>query len=250
MDNTIKTNHNPPSEDELKTSLKQLFDDSRQLEKTMVMECIYPRDVMLEKDLPEGNNQITFAPFWEIDELNAFVQLHLDHFKFISDYTARARICLVLYCHILEADFPMAVIYNLLRILGHEKPSWMFLGLDEKQKEKVCQYPSGKICEILRRSAVLKQPIGAMLDRMWKSAIRNSFMHSNYMLTSDRFIPTKGLSPISRNNINSMQENLMNPTPTIEDIICHGFSAVSFLSSFNHEYKIYRELYPIDFTRK
>jgi hypothetical protein len=203
---------------------------------------------MLEQGLPEGKKQITFTPFWEIDELNAFIQLHLDHYNSVSNDNSRARICLVLYCHILEADFPMAIIYNLLRILGQEKPSWVFVSLDDKQKEIVCQYPTGKIREIYRRSTTLKYSIGELLCRLWKDTIRNSFMHSNYAIKADHFIPCKGLSPISRKS--GIQENAMNPTPTVEDIICYGFSAVSFLSYFNHEYRGLRELYPIDFTRK
>jgi hypothetical protein len=115
------------------------------------------------------------------------------------------------------------------------------MGFGKKQSPIVCEHPSQKVREINRRSTSLALPIGELLARLWKDAIRNSYMHSNYAFKAGRFIPCKGLSPISRKNETSIVENSMNPTPTVDDIICYGFSAVSFLSCFNHEYKMARE---------
>lgn len=101
-----------------------------------------------------------------------------------DDLESRARLQLQGYVHIMEADFPYMVIWNLLRIVGRERVEWRFTN---ESGETPLEFVEERICDIERRSKSERFTIGTVLRGMWSREIRNAFAHSQYYIRDGSF---------------------------------------------------------------
>jgi hypothetical protein len=113
------------------------------------------------------------------------------------------RLKVMIYCHIMEADYPYLVLLNLLRILRGKSCCFTFYRRnedDEIQKDKhgkpqFCRKLYEKIGELSREDRALNTGIGGMLSDLLKGDLRNAFAHSQYTVESDgSFIVTRYFS--------------------------------------------------------
>ena len=97
---------------------------------------------------------------------------------------ARARIALLLYCHITEANFLYHCIYNLL-LSAEGQPPKVFNFLD-KYKNGVPPSVPAKLAEINAKSVQLGlSGIKLIFDEIIRPEIRNAFFHSDYIIFDD-----------------------------------------------------------------
>ncbi len=188
-----------PTDSEITQAVQSLFSASASLDRNARWNALVPTDLDLSaQPLPQGQKQISFVPYLEFREVNAFV----DYFGKLVVSSGRIdenaiRLMLMVYCHIMESDFWPTLVWNKLRLLAEKQPSWHFTHKTRKGNNEVCVYPKDKFKEIRDLAGSVHHPIGDVISRIWDSNLRNAFSHSCYMLT-DRFIPTKWISPISR----------------------------------------------------
>jgi len=197
--------------------------------------------VPIDKDLQSGDKLITYVPDWEMHEIWAFV----DDFKTILDglqnnQALKTRIEIMIYCHIMEADFPFSVLWNLSRILNQQQCEWTFSRITKKGKPSTCKYPGEKIGELKELSKQKGLLIGELLKQLWQANLRNAFSHSQYFFGADYFVGTRQFSPISRDANTS-------PYKTVryshEEINALYQGAYDFLFAFVRFYKFYIEPY-------
>lgn len=94
---------------------------------------------------------------------------------------ARARIGLLLYCHITEASYIYHVIYNLLLTVEKQPPK-LFSFLD-KYRGSVPPSATTKVNEIREKCVANGYvELDAVLDDLIRPDIRNAFYHSDYIL--------------------------------------------------------------------
>jgi hypothetical protein len=105
---------------------------------------------------------------------------------------------LVGYCRMMESDLPFAVVWNLLRAASGKPGSWTFTKVSKTGNILTCEYPREKIEEICSLSHNLSMKVGGVLAEIWDPYLRNSISHARYFLTDNRYVPSRGLSPISR----------------------------------------------------
>jgi len=155
-------------------------------------------------------------------------------------FTTRLR--LVSYCHIMEADLPYAVLYNLLRIIGGLAVCWTFFqrnANDEVCKRPngqkiVCEYPGQKIDQLAELSERARMSIGDILRRMWRKDVRDAFSHHQYYLHDNGdFAGTRDISPISHQGAPGAGKNV---SVTNEEIAALHQAAEAYLSSFIRAY--------------
>jgi len=92
---------------------------------------------------------------------------------------AKVRLALMLYCHIIETDFPYHCLYNLLLTVEGREPPKTFSFLDK--------YKSGIPPSVPDRLAAIKAKaiehkflgINAIFDQIVRADIRNVFVHSD-----------------------------------------------------------------------
>jgi hypothetical protein len=193
-------NDNIPSKTEIESSILGLFNRTKEIDRIVLWRACIPTDPVLDKHAAkEGKRGVTYGPLYEWQELKLFIWSFEELLKRSSnDLDLQVRIMMILYCHIFEADFPFAVIWNLMRAINGQRESWTFIGQDKKGDPLVCEYPSQKIREIKRISDEIGLNIGNVINDLWNDNLRNSFSHSQYCISDDEILFTKNLSPISR----------------------------------------------------
>jgi hypothetical protein len=94
---------------------------------------------------------------------------------------AKVRIALLLYCHIVEANFLYHCLYNMLLTVAREPPKvFSFL---ERYKNGVPPSVSSKLVEIKARASQHGfDQIKLVFDEIVRPDIRNAFFHSDYIL--------------------------------------------------------------------
>jgi len=189
-----------PSKYEIECSISELFNKAREIDRIALWRATIPTDPVIDKHAEkEGKRAVTYAPWNEWRELKSFIWSFEDLLKKSSDDQAlQVRIMMVLYCHVFEADFPLAVIWNLMRVISGQGESWTFIGKDRKGKPLVCEYPSQKVREIKRISDEIGLNLGNVINKLWNDDLRNSFSHSQYFISDYEILFSKNLSPISR----------------------------------------------------
>lgn len=146
----------------------------------------------------------------ELVELRCCVKLLNAQIRLLKqdDHQADAvRLMLFCYLHIIEADYPYALIYNALCFSHNKDPLWNFLDLadgeDEKQKNKrrkKLQHPECKYEYIKQEFYKTSDDLFLPLDRLYKSHIRNAVAHSHFYVdqNSGMIFITADYSSISR----------------------------------------------------
>ncbi len=218
-----------PNKDEIVQSIGDLFGSALFNYPEKILSAL----IVIDKELIKGNKIINEVVHQETDELCRFVNNFSDYINQTQDKSQRARLEVLLYCHIMEADLPMTVIWNLLHILTNEPIEWTFKALIPwKKKTVVCEHPSEKIEDIKRLSNLSRQRIGNILERLWCPNLRNAFSHSQYIIGGNYFMPSGWLSPLSRKR----KEDI---TPYTFDEIDLLYSGVrELLFSFINAYKM------------
>lgn len=219
-----------PTGDEISRALFGLFKRALSCDQRVLRKTLFPGD-------PELGLSVTYVPSWEYDELKNFVKMIEDIIP-LHKKSDKTRLRLIGYCHIMEADVPFTVIWNLLRIIAGQEPSPKFV-VQDKGKEKVCEHPTQKISAIANLDLQLKKPIGVgdCLKRLWDSRVRNAFSHSQYELKgayNGYMMLTGGLSPHSRKSVNHIRGGKGNPS--FDDIRDLYQGALDLLNSFDAKY--------------
>jgi hypothetical protein len=128
------------------------------------------------------NSGMEEAGWQPIGETQAFVQDLLGLINGPLHQHAKVRVALLLYCHIVEANFINHCLYNLLLTVEGQQPPKVFSFLD-KYRNGVPPSVSAKIDEI-KAKAIAQQflDINAIFDQIVRPEIRDAFFHSDYIL--------------------------------------------------------------------
>jgi hypothetical protein len=186
-------------EQEIIESIDEVFQVCAQLDRKSLWNAVVPTDPQLGHELPPGHKPVTYIPSFEFFELEEFIAL-INSLVSSSSLTQENKIRLMLtgYCRIMESDLPLAILWNLLRAASGAAESSTFTRISKDGDTLTCEYPREKIDEICRLSSALSMKIGGVFDQLWDPYLRNAVSHSQYFLRGDRFLPSGGLSPISR----------------------------------------------------
>lgn len=189
--------------------------------------------VPIDRTHKPRETSITYVPDWEMKELCEFV----NDFKTLHDnpdfnQSLKTRIEIMIYCHIMEADFLFIVLWNLLRILNGQQCEWTFSGMTKKGGKFVCQYPRQKIAEIQGLSLQTGMAIGEVIGKFWRGDLRNAFSHSQYCLCGNYIINTKDLSPLSREETMPVNKGVSYSPQEIENLSLQEIEAL-YLCTYN-----------------
>jgi|GEM_PF-6383114 len=175
---------NCPTDSEIIIAVEQLFRATASFNAVTRLNALIPTDleISVSNSLPQGK-VVTDIPLNEFDEVNNFVSQFEDFIRLGPTEENAIRIKLIVYCHIMEADFWPTLIWNQLRLLSQEQPSWSFTRITSKGKILVCEYPREKFEEIRLLANRVEQPIGDIIFRIWDNDLRNAFSHSGSILS-------------------------------------------------------------------
>ena len=218
-----------PSDEEIRLAVVEVFDRVQFGHAAKVLNAL----VVVDKSMFDGHSIINYVVDFEMQELCDFVNGFNAHLKQTDDHFQQARTRALIYCHVMEADLPLTVIWNLLRILDGGDCDWTFHRITKKGNKEVCQYPREKIAELIGLSKGLDMQIGIVLDRLWQVDLRNAFSHSQYCWMGEMLTATGSLSPLSRKN----GKKKRNPSFTFEDIERLYQGASKLLYCFTEAYR-------------
>jgi hypothetical protein len=184
---------------EIIESIDEVFQVCMTLDRKALWNVVVPTDAELGCELPPGQKAVTYIPSFEFFELEAFIAL-VDSLVQSPSLPEKDKIRLLLtgYCRIMESDLPLTIVWNLLRATSGNSEAWTFTRVSKAGDTLTCEYPREKIEEIYGLSKSLCMKIGGVVDQLWDPHVRNAVSHSQYFLSEDRFLPSGGLSPISR----------------------------------------------------
>lgn len=187
------------TEQEIIESIDEIFRVCARLNRKAFWNVIVPTDAELGQGLPSEQKAVTYIPSFELFELESFIAL-IDSLLGSPSLPEKDKIRLMLvgYCRMMESDLPFAIVWNLLRAASGNPESWRFTRVSKTGDTLTCEYPREKIKEICHLSDKLSMKIGGVLAEIWDPYLRNSISHAQYFLTDDRYLPSGGLSPISR----------------------------------------------------
>jgi hypothetical protein len=127
------------------------------------------------------NSGIEDAGWQPIAETHALVQDLVGLINAPLSDDTKARMALLLYCHVVEANFLYHCLYNLLLTVDGQLPK-IFNFLD-KYKQGVPPSVSAKLSEIRSKAAEHGfHGINEIFDEIMRPDIRNAFFHSDYIL--------------------------------------------------------------------
>ena len=219
-----------PSDEEIRLAVAEVFDRVRFNHTGKLLNAL----VVVDQAMFHGHSIINYVVDYEMQELCDFVNGFNAHIKQTDDPFQKARIRALIYCHIMEADLPLTVIWNLLRILDGKDCDWTFHRITNNGNKYVCEYPREKIAELSRMSKKLDVQIGTILDHLWQVDLRNAFSHSQYFWMGEILTTTSSLSPLSRKK----ERKRNNPSFTAEDIERLYQGASKLLYYFEEAYRI------------
>ena len=148
-----------PSNEEILFAVSEVFDRVRFGHSANLLNAL----VVVDKTMHQGHRVINYVVDYEMQELCDFTNEFKAHLKQTEDRFHQARIKVLIYCHIMEADLPLTVFWNLLRILKGDACDWTFHRITKSGDKQVCQYPSEKVDELRQLSERLDMQIG----RVW-----------------------------------------------------------------------------------
>jgi hypothetical protein len=189
-----------PTDSEITQAIESLFNATAYIDRNTRWNALVPTDADLSaQPLPQGQVQVTYVPIYEFREPIDFVD-YFDNLIGSGGQTDQdaIRVMIMVYCHVMESEFWPTLIWNQLRLLAGEQPSWRFTRTASAGKILVCKYPREKFAEISVLAQRVGQPVGDIISRIWDGDLRNAFSHSGYWLSPDYVIPSRWLSPISR----------------------------------------------------
>ena len=156
------------------TELQRLFQAARARDEFAFLFAVLGMDSGMEE-----------AGWQPIGEAQAFVQDLLGLINGPLHQHAKVRTALLLYCHIIEANFIYHCLYNLLLTVEGQAPPKVF-GFLDKYKNGIPPNVSVKIGEIKAKAIEHKfLDINAIFDQIVRPEIRDAFLHSDYILIED-----------------------------------------------------------------
>lgn len=213
-----------PSSDQIVSSICEVFAAGQATAGQGILGALIPHQ---ESPL----RMISLIPEVEMDELCNFVNQFQAYIEPRPEKARENTRCKVLiYCHIMEAEFPATVIWNLLRLVSGDDPSWTFLDLPEK-----------RYAEIRKLAEPHRLEIGGVLDSLWRNKLRNAFSHAQYLLHEDGgFLGTRNISPVTSDAVrrSDLPQGGENPyffrPEDVDDFCC---AALVYLRAFIETYK-------------
>jgi hypothetical protein len=205
-----------PTAREIKEAINELLEKAEAVPSMALWRALVPTDPRLKKHAPAGKTYAATFAYQETHELNKLLMLiHriLDEGGYKEE--DEVRIKLIGYCQIMESDLPLALIWNLLRVIGKEEASWVFKEEAEWIFEKGpqdCINASDKLKAIRLRADRLGLRIGQVLDSIWDIDIRNAFSHGHYILSCGYLQRSRSLSPISSGGRHRQSRRKENPS--------------------------------------
>ena len=234
-----------PTEEEIKISIAELFDKVYQNEREWILSCLVP----IDNRLTSKGKVITYVVEDEMRELCDFLNSFNELAKKTENAFQKKRNKILNYCHIMEADFPYTVIWNLLRVLNKQKCIWTFYSCDERGnpiqdkngKFSVLRYSIEKIHAIKNLSKKNSLSIGENLYKLWQSDLRNSFSHSQYFWVGNSFCGSSTISPLSRKD-EDIEKSIVYTEQDIEILSnCSSTYLFTFIELFKFAIKPFKD---------
>ncbi len=222
-----------PNPDEIHGAVKALFETARDRAPDRFLDALVP--VIKMRPSGEVLNVIPYSYDGEMAELcdfaNQFGEI-LSALKDTKNYSKlQIRIKALLYCHILEADFPYFVFNNLFRVIEEKECRWPFVKATTGGKEREVESPTERISELKEYAPDVEPHLGLVLDRLWKRKLRNAFSHAQYYISDDGFEGTKETYSLD-------EDKRREPYAFTHDQVHQLFEAVqTYLKAFIEEYK-------------
>jgi hypothetical protein len=229
---------NLPTKEEIKFSIAELFDKVYTNEREWLLSALVPIDTKLT----DFGNVITYVVEDEARELCDFLNGFNELSSRTEDIYQKKRIKILNYCHIMEADLPYTIIWNLLRILSKQKCLWTFYACDENGNPKenenkkltVLRFSLEKINAIKKLAKKCSLTIGDVLSNIWQSDLRNSFSHSQYYWMGKTFRVSNTISPLSRKD-EDIEKTIVYSDEDVESL--HDAASI-YLLTFIEAFKI------------
>jgi len=236
---------NLSSDDEIKLSIAELFDNVYQKEPEWLLSALVPIDTKLT----EIGKVITYVVEDEARELCDFLNGFNELASKTEDIYQKKRIKILNYCHIMEADLPYTIIWNLLRILSKQKCLWTFYACDENGNPKedknkrfpVLRYSLEKINAINKLANKHSLIIGDILSNIWQSDLRNSFSHSQYFWMGNTFRVSNTISPLSRKD-EDIEKTIVYSDEEVDKLYnAASIYLLTFIEAFKFAIKPYKD---------
>jgi hypothetical protein len=235
-----------PSAAEISDAVRTVFARANEQEPERLLSALVAVRRILLQNTPY--KEIPYVLDYEMVELCKFVNQFR---RAMNDLPLdeETRLGVVIYCHIMEADFPYAVCRNLVSVILGQPCHWVFYAVNEdgqikvnKKGEKiVCRYAGEKIKEMKRMAETAGMAIGKVLERLWSGAIRNAFSHSQYVIEdTGGFTLSKRLDVTASNDQRAATEPIYF---TPEEIKYMSEGAQALLRAFIDAHKAYTRPY-------
>lgn len=227
-----------PTDNEIRDAISEIFDHPHVQKSEHIYRALVPED-------PSISNLVGYpvVGLLQYSSLKEMQQLCKDLFDLREKHDASKlyyRLSLIIYCHIMEADFLLTCIWNLIRLINCDKPQWVMEFKTKKGDMQKCNYPKDKIEEIQRQSNRngINLQIGNVLTLLWNSDIRNSFNHSNYAFIPETnptdFLSCKPFTPNKRVDKPFNEQKI--DRISLENIDRYCNAAMCLNSEFNKKY--------------
>lgn len=182
-----------PTADQVAAAVSALFASAAAEHPEGLLAALLPVDRTMER----GFRVFNAIPSFEMGELCRLGSYFDTLQESERDEEARSRIRLLVYCHVMEADFPITVIWNVARILTGLEPGWTFV---RRSDEKVLRHPGERIAELVAITESTELHVGSVLQLLWQRRLRNAFSHSQYFFAGESITCSERLSPIGRSD--------------------------------------------------
>ena len=225
-----------PTEDEICFAVAETFTKTAERTQQRILGALVPYSL---KPTP----MISYWPEYEIEELCQFVNQFNSYITDDVELSKKARIMLLIYCHIMEAHFPATVLWNLIRLLAEEFPSWDFYGIGKRGKKFSCELPRDRYAQIEKLAKAQNVQIGTVLQRLWHNKLRNAYSHAQYIVHKNGdFLGGKNISPITESAVRKgdTAKGAGGENPyyyRFEDIYGLYNSVIKYLRSFVESYR-------------
>jgi len=180
-----------PTQDEIGFAISEIFTKTNEISHKDILGALVPYSF-------EPVRMICYWPEYEIDELCRCINQFKSYITDDVESPQKVRVMLLIYCHIMEAQFTPTVLWNCLRLLSGDSTSWDFYRVTQDGEKLCCELPRQRFTEIEKLSETQKVQIGVVLNRLWHNKLRNAFSHAQYMINAHgSFLGGKNISPIT-----------------------------------------------------